>query len=143
MSDLREQIRSILREELAALRTSPLPAPVARQTVRIDNDSDLLHFARALLARAQDPGFIADVQAGRVGFSLERHAPAPNGSVPVASPSALPGPSWSDKTLLTEKDMAALGQGQRVLRVGRHCRLTPLAKDEARRRGIKIERNAA
>jgi len=141
VSDLREQIRSLLREELAALRVAA--PPCAREAVRIENDSDLLHFARDLLARAQDPGFVADVHAGRVRFALERRTyPEPAHTAFTLSSAPVPS-ACLDKALITEKDVAVLGSGARVLRIAKHCCLTPLAKDEARRRGIKIERNPA
>jgi len=138
VNGLREQIRSILREELAGLRAST-PAP-AVQTVRIETDSDLLHFARTLVARAQEPGFAEHLAAGRVRFTLERaRHTAPTFTQGVSPPVPQPQP-WQNKTLLTEKDIAALGSEQRVLHVCKQCRLTPLAQDEARRRGIRIER---
>jgi len=83
VSDLREQIRSLLREELAALRGAATQP--ARLAVQIENDHDLLHFARDLLARAQDPDFVADVNAGRVRFTLEHRARAAPMSALVTS----------------------------------------------------------
>jgi len=149
---LRDQIRGILREEIAALRaTNPFAVPQSIvQTVRIDTDGDVMQFARDVLARAQDPGFVRDVTEGRVRFALERTATtypvsghAPTMATIVASTPAPQTNPWLDKTLITEKDIAAVGQGHRVLRIGQRCRLTPLAQDEARRKGIRIERNAA
>jgi len=145
---LRDQIRSMLREEIAALRAPS--GSCTTQAVRMDTDSDLMQFACALLARAQDPGFIHDVTEGRMRFALDRTRttyPAsvctPLTATMVASTSVPQVNPWLDKALITEKDIAAIAQGQRVLRIGQRCCLTPLAKDEARRRGIRIERNAA
>jgi hypothetical protein len=47
------------------------------------------------------------------------------------------------KSLVTERDIAAVAQGQTRLRVLKTARLTPLAGDEARRRAIRIERTLA
>ena len=47
------------------------------------------------------------------------------------------------KGLITERDIAAVAEGEVRLRVAKTARLTPLAGDEARRRGIRIERTLA
>jgi hypothetical protein len=47
------------------------------------------------------------------------------------------------KNLVTERDIQALDATAKVLRVPKNSRLTPLASDEARRRGIRIERFAS
>ncbi|MDQ0320302.1 hypothetical protein QO002_002440 [Pararhizobium capsulatum DSM 1112] len=54
-------------------------------------------------------------------------------------PSAVP---QVTKSLITERDITGLGSDTTRLRIGRQSRLTPLAADEARRRGIRIERSA-
>ncbi|MBK0329280.1 hypothetical protein I5535_18550 [Rhodobacteraceae bacterium F11138] len=137
MSELRDAIRAILREELAALRSETGPAV---ETVRISSSSDLNRFAQDLLSKAQDPGFAAQVQAGQLRYEL-----AGGGSCSQLSPrpaivSSPPGPAGTvlDKKLVTESDIAALNPG--TIRLPKHTRLTPLAQDEARRKGIRIER---
>lgn len=47
------------------------------------------------------------------------------------------------KGLITERDIAAIAEGETRLRIGKKARMTPLAGDEARRRGIRIERTLA
>jgi hypothetical protein len=44
------------------------------------------------------------------------------------------------KGLITERDIACVAEGETRLRITKQARLTPLAGDEARRRGIRIER---
>jgi hypothetical protein len=137
MSRLRDEIRAILREELAALQTEAGPSVEA---VRISSSGDLNRFASELLSRAQDPGFAAQVQAGQHRFEL-----AGGGSCapvqptrPIVSSSPKAAGIVLDKKLVTERDIAELAAG--TVRLSKHSRLTPLARDEARRRGIRIER---
>ncbi len=47
------------------------------------------------------------------------------------------------KSLITERDLAAVPNGETRLRITKTALLTPLANDEARRRGIRIERTIA
>jgi len=135
MSALREEIRAILREEIAALRTDAAPRT---ERVRIATGTDLTRFVQDLVRRAADPDFAARVMRGDLRFE-PTDAASPGApivtSVPRGSPATL------DKPLVTERDITALGQSARSLRIAAHSRLTPLARDEARRRGIRIERS--
>ncbi len=160
MSALRDEIRAILREEIAALRSEIAPG-CAPERVQINGSLDLDRFARDLVTRAQnDPGFAAAVASGAQRFELSGGAPlhaaplhaAPMHTAPantytphiVTGPAAAPRAKAAElaKTLVTERDIEALDKGAKVLRVPKQCRLTPLANDEARRRGIRIERFA-
>ncbi|HUH50240.1 MAG TPA: hypothetical protein VLZ56_10360 [Mycoplana sp.] len=153
MSELRDLIRDILAEELAAIR-GELGAGSTRETVRIENSEDLTGFALNLLDRACDPQFVAALRDGRHRFVLDALSPAPvtalrrdepRCSTPAPSPmplvtitpAAIP---ELTKSLITERDIAQIAQDQTRIRVGRNSRLTPLASDEARRRKIRIER---
>ncbi|WP_306116716.1 MULTISPECIES: hypothetical protein [unclassified Roseovarius] len=139
MSGLRDEIRAILREEIAALTTGAQVAPVpARERVQIATSADLNRFAQDLVARAAMPGFAEQVARGEISFELAAQRPVGGPivrGVPKAAPDVL------DKPLVTERDIAALSRGARTLRLGKSSRLTPLARDEARRRGIRIERS--
>lgn len=137
MSGLREEIRAILREEMAALRAEATPAAPSVERVRIASSAELNRFARDLLSRAAAPEFAARVARGDLVFELAEPA-APPGAI-VSGP-ARNAPAALDKTLITERDIASLGSSVRNLRIARHSRLTPLARDEARRLGIRIER---
>lgn len=149
MSALRDEIRTILREEIAALRHEIAPGR-APERVQISGSADLDRFARDLLMRAQsDPDFAAAVTSGAQRFELSGGMPAPANTYaprPVAhhAPAAAPRAKAAEltKTLVTERDIDALDKSAKVLRVPKQCRLTPLANDEARRRGIRIERFA-
>ena len=137
MSALRDEIRAILREEIAALRSEALPSAPEIERARITSSAELNRFARDLLRRAAEPEFAARVTRGELIFELSLE-PAPPGVAVVTGPSAQA--ERLDKTLITERDIANLGGAQRSLRIGRNSRLTPLARDEARRRGIRIHR---
>lgn len=138
MSALRDEIRAILREEFAALK-GEVPCIPTREVVRVANSADLMRFAQDLVARAADPVFAARVARGEMGFELAAQAPAGG---PIVSGPAKPPADTIDKALITERDISAIS-GARHLKIARGSRLTPLARDEARRRGIRIERSKA
>lgn len=136
MPDIRDEIRAILREEIAALRAE---AKASVETVRITSTAELNRFARDLIARAASPDFCHAVADGRLTFELAETAI----TAPSASPSPVAASPPLEKTLITERDIAGLGDSTRSLRLTKNSRLTPLARDEARRRGIRIERIAS
>ncbi|VDS08423.1 hypothetical protein PARHAE_01607 [Paracoccus haematequi] len=144
MSDIRALIREVLAEEIAAIRAE-LTAGPRQEQVRVATAADLTQFALSVLDRAADPGFAAALRGGGLHF-VPMATPAP-GPAPTAQPAVLvttvpaPVPELA-KSLITERDIAAIAEGETRLRVGKRSRLTPLAGDEARRRGIRIERNA-
>ncbi|MCV2866347.1 hypothetical protein [Defluviimonas sp. WL0075] len=141
MSALRDEIRAILREEIAALRADAAPAAPQTERIRIGSSAELNRFAQDLLRRAASPEFAARVMAGDHRFDLEEGARVGAAyTAPIVTGPARTPPGTIDKALITERDIAALGNGVRSLRLGPQNRLTPLARDEARRRGIRIER---
>ncbi len=162
MSELRSLIRQILAEEIADLRAGTPGGPQVER-VRAATEADLTDFALSLLARAQEPGFAAALREGRIRFAPETAAPsyqAPPPPAPVyhAPPQPAPVPAAQPlrlvttvpvavpelrKGLITERDVAGLAEGETRLRITKSARLTPLAGDEARRRGIRIERTLA
>lgn len=150
MEALRSEIRAILREELAALRAEAVHGQPETETVSVASDADLTRFACEIAARAAaDPGFAERLQRGALRFALANRMPDPAFHHPVVSPPPRPpappsAPSAPDpvvvKPLLTERELTDLARGRRHLRISRQTRLTPLARDEARRLGIRIER---
>ncbi|MEQ8898751.1 MAG: hypothetical protein RID23_16840 [Roseovarius sp.] len=142
MSALRDEIRAILREEIAALRSEAGHAPPATEQVRITSGADLTRFAQDLLHRASEPGFADRVSRGDLVFELTTPTPAPAAaSMPIVTAPARKAPDRLEKSLITERDINALAPSARSLRIASTSRLTPLARDEARRRGIRIERD--
>ncbi|MCO5159234.1 MAG: hypothetical protein M9945_21260 [Aquamicrobium sp.] len=159
MSDLRALIRELLSEEIAALRAEVLGGSVAER-VCVGTERELTDFALTVARRAREPGFLAALEAGRVRYvPVAVPVAAAPGATPAAGRRATPSPSAPQpatlvttvpapvpelrKGLVTERDIAALGEGEIRLRVAKNARLTPLASDEARRRGIRIERTLA
>ena len=118
-TDLRQMVREVLREALAARAT---PATGA-QAVRIASDTDL----QAFVARLAAPGVIEAVRAGTTRFTL-------SGAVvsPVTMSSALDG-------VVSERKLSGIAAGTTV-RLAVTAVLTPMAKDMASRLGLKFER---
>lgn len=157
MSDIRSLIRELLAEEIAAIRAELMGSAGPREErVRVDDARALTDFALSVLRRAADPGFVSALQDGRLMFApagvptfaaspampaaAYAPPPAPQPSVLVTTvPAAVPEVT---KSLITERDIAQLAYDTTRLRIGKRSRLTPLAADETRRRGIRIERSA-
>jgi hypothetical protein len=138
MSELRDLIRAIMREEIEALRSGAKTAPAIEQ-VRLVDDRDLAAFVKDIAERCDDPDFRKAIANGAHRFSLR---PAPETPAAPASPRAalVADNQVFGRGLVTEKDIAAMDHDRKVLRIAAGARLTPLAQDEARRRGIRIER---
>ena len=141
MSAISDEIRAILREELSALLAEQSGTQV--ETVRIETSEDLNDFARHLVDQMSKPEVAGKVKSGEIRFVLERPTPMMWSQAIPAAPTmvgAAPKPKAPllDKKLITEADLSAFGPG--ALRVPQYARVTPLAKDEARRKGIRIER---
>ena len=146
MADLRATIRQILSEELAALRKEPALASQTRdEVVSIRTNAELAVFVRRLLSLAQDTRLRGDIEAGRHVFRLATDGQAPvKAHEPLTlSPSARSGPVRFETGLITEKEVASLPDDLRSLSIGKAVRFTPLARDELRRRGVKIERTTS
>ena len=156
-------IREVLAEELARLRVE-----VREERVRIAGDADLAAFARRVLAVADDRGAREALESGRLVFRLDagtgtaagaagRHG-AGGGRVPrdgrepdaiSASPPSTASTHGSrgrtetiESGLLSERHVDRLPRGTARVRLGRGVKLTPLARDRLRRRGIAIERGS-
>lgn len=161
MSELRSLIRQILAEEIAALRSESPGGPQVER-VRAGSEAELTEFALSVLARAQEPDFAAALREGRLRFAPEAGAPACAAPAPAppahVPPSYAPPPAAAPvtlvttmparvpelrKALVTERDIAAVAEGETRLRITKSARITPLAGDEARRRGLRIERTLA
>lgn len=154
MGDLRALIKEILAEELASLRAE-LACDATVERVSVSTSADLNRFALSVLDRANDPGFVSALRNGRLHFEPVRNVGTPE-RVEQPPPTAMRTPVARQpetlvttmpakvpelsKSLITERDIAAVANGETRLRITKTARLTPLANDEARRRGIRIER---
>lgn len=154
MGDLRALIKEILAEELASMRAESA-CDTTTERVSVSTSADLHRFALSVLDRANDPGFVSALRIGRLHFEPIRQIETIE-RVKQISQSVLPTPASIRpetlvatappkipelrKSLITERDFAAVANGETRLRITKKARLTPLACDEARRRGIRIER---
>jgi hypothetical protein len=148
-SDIRHLVREIISEELKALNgaggahadTTPKPQ-VREESVDIASSSDLQAFALRILDLAKDGQTVAEIRSGRWRFRL-----AASGTSRKERTGVSEGPASSEpgktvefqKGLVTERQVAALPDGAH-LSAGPMVRFTPLALDEVRRRGIRLNR---
>jgi len=139
--DLRSVIRELLAEELAEIQgEAATPPPAVRaEEVSIDTDEALGAFVKRILELAADDKARAEIEQGRHVFRLA-NVTRPEGAAPSARPAPRAAPARYERGLVTEKDIAKLPAGIAVIEAGKRVRFTPLARDELRRRGIKIER---
>ncbi len=104
------------------------------EPVTIDSDDDLQRFVQALVGRLENPRDRQAIRGGRLRFSLRRSpaTPAAAGTAQVATRVV--------KGAVTERAvLAAVADGTRLV-LARGAVLTPLARDCARARGVKIDR---
>lgn len=122
--DLRAMVREVLHEAIAA-RAAPL---AGAQMVSIRCDADL----QAFVARLAAPGMIEAVRAGTLKFTLT-----------AAQAVARPAPSahLAMDGVISEQKLLGIATGTTIA-LGPNAVLTPLAKDAARRLGLKFERNS-
>lgn len=151
---IRTLIRDVLSEEIGKARREGLmpqagaaPKPKVREEiVTVRSDHDLAQFVRRLAELLKDGRSREEIESGRWVFRLGTAAGASaqamlQQSGAPASPAA-PAPSTSriERGIVTERQIEALPDGTTNLVLGKSCRLTPLAKDRLRLRGIEIER---
>ena len=117
VGELRGMVRDVLREVMAQRTAAGV------ESVRMSNDADLAAF----VARLTQPATLEAVRAGKLRFTLQQ-VTAP----PAPADNALDG-------VITEQKIEKLAS-QGVLLLAPGAVLTPLARDKARRLGLKIER---
>ena len=153
-----ELIREVLAEELARLRVG-----TREERVRIAGDADLAAFAKRMLAVADDREAREAFEKGKFVFRLDGGAGADAGSggagggrgrgvrEAAAGGAASPPPvapsrpaaghtEVIERGLFSERHAERLPRETARVRLGREVRMTPLARDRLRRRGIAIER---
>lgn len=115
--ELRGMVREVLREVMAGRSAAGV------ESVRLSSDADLAAF----VARLTQPATLEAVRAGKLRFALQQVA-----ALPAPASTALDG-------VITEQKIDKFA-GQGVLLLAPGAVLTPLARDKARRLGLKIER---
>ena len=142
-------VREVLAEEVARLRAEkggggPGPPTAREERVRIRSDADLRSFVRRVLEMAEDREARRAFDAGRIVFRLEGDEARTAGSASRPRRARLGEDAGHVETvergLLSERHAERLPRETKRVRLGRRVRLTPLARDRLRRRGIVIER---
>jgi hypothetical protein len=137
--NVRKLIREVLSEELQRVKAEAQATPgVREETVAVASDADLATFVEKLMKLAGDAKVRRDIEQGRVVFRLAGNVPGT--SVPAAEPAPAGDTVRMDRGVVSERQVDALPRGTRILQAGKNVKLTPLAKDRLRQRGIKIER---
>lgn len=139
--DIRNLIREVLAEELRAFkadvsrgnRVSARPE-VKVETISIDSDTDLNAFAGRILNDAKNPDRRAALENGTLIFRLANNRPS-NGAGHQTNSQTVS----FEKGLISERQIADLPDGA-VIKAGRKACFTPLARDEIRRKRIRLER---
>jgi hypothetical protein len=142
-----DELRSLVREVLADLLPGggpSVPAAPAQdgavftprdgvrdvETVSLRTDAELAAFVTRLLRLFDNPKHRADLQAGRLRFTL-----APAGVAGSVRPV-----HRVEKGAVTEAAVRAAARDGARLVLGRGAVLTPLARDRARAAGVEIEK---
>ena len=118
-NELRGLVREVLRETMAS-RGAPTHGTEA---IRIGTDAELQTFVNRLVS----PGVIDAVRAGKLRFTLAQGVQAPSAPANIL------------EGVITEQRIATLA-AKGTLVLGPNAVLTPLARDRARKLGLKIER---
>jgi hypothetical protein len=140
---VRAIIREVLAEELQRFKAGSGAGVAPRPQVREERVHDRL---RRRSRRLRRPAAGADQRRpGRREIEDQRHvfrlAPGPAPSERAASPARpVVHAARIDKGMVSERQIDALPPGTSQLVIGKSVRLTPLARDRARARGINLER---
>ena len=140
---VRAIIREVLVEELQRIKTGSATGAAPRPQVReervsIASDADLAAFVTRLLDLTRDGQARREIEDQRHVFRLAagsaRVERAASPARPVVHAARI------DKGLVSERQIDSLPPGTSQLVIGKSVRLTPLARDRTRARGINLER---
>lgn len=139
MAELKEEIRNLLREELSLMKDEFKLSQTAVEQVVIRSNDDLMAFVHNILGRAADASFVRQIKDRTLRFELSKQLSMGTDSFTDRN---LDNKKYVsiDKILITERDIGKLDSAEKSINIWKSSRLTPLARDEIRRRGIKIER---
>jgi hypothetical protein len=120
---------------------SPTSAPAHPSDVRveaatIDTDEDLEQFIRRLMSRLENPRERVAIRTGRLRFSLHRSATTATAG---GAGSSVPARRVERGAVTERMIRAAAADGTRLV-LAPGAVLTPLAREQARARGVEIER---
>lgn len=122
-SETSQELRGLVREVLKEAMANRATPKQGTESVRIGTEAEL----QAFIARLSSPGVIETVRAGKLRFTLAQTALASTSADDVL------------EGVISEQRISSLAtKGTLVL--GPTAVLTPLARDRARKLGLKIER---
>jgi hypothetical protein len=136
---LRDLVKSVIAEEVAAIRGPKVESAAPEERVTIAGDADLAAFARRVLSLASDPATAKEIAAGRYPFRLDRPAAQHTASSPQATTPAAQS-HRIESGVVTESTLNKLPRGLKRLLLAPGVTVTPLAKDRARTLGVTFER---
>ena len=113
------------------------PSSVREEHVTIATDADLQAFARKVLEHAGDPKSREDIEHGRLVFRLAGGVTTAPGTAETLSHGS---ETIIETGIISERQVDRLPKDTKKLRITKRVRLTPLARDRLRHRGISIER---
>jgi len=139
MSDLKDEIRNVLRQELMLIQQELKSIKPRVEHVNINSSDQLMDFVRELLDRAEERNFVDQIKEGALRFEISDKI---NKTANLKSDPNLDVRKQAsiNKMLITERDIGDLKTSEKTINIWKSSRLTPLARDEIRRRGISIER---
>ena len=138
MSELKDEIRNVLRQELMLIQQEFKSIKPRVEHVNINSSDELMDFVRELLNRAEERNFVDQIKEGGLRFEISEKVKIGNlksdPNLNVRKQASI------SKMLITERDIGNLKASEKTISIWKSSRLTPLARDEIRRRGISIER---
>tara|TARA_B100000925_G_scaffold182620_1_gene137865 strand:- start:4694 stop:5119 length:426 start_codon:yes stop_codon:yes gene_type:complete len=138
MSELKDEIRNVLRQELMLIQQEFKSIKPRVEHVNINSSDELMDFVRELLNRAEERNFVDQIKEGGLRFEISEKVKTGNlksdPNLNVRKQASI------SKMLITERDIGNLKASEKTISIWKSSRLTPLARDEIRRRGISIER---
>jgi len=138
--EIRKIIRELLVEEIASINKESvsLDQKTTREViVSIRTDEDLMNFVKKILNIVKETDGFSNIENGDIIFHLDVPSSA---NLNSRSCTSHPTSNKIEDVLITEYNIAKLDENITVLQVLKNAKLTPLAKDELRKKGIKMER---
>ena len=138
--EIRKIIRELLVEEIASINKESVSLDqktTSEVIVSIRTDEDLMKFVKKILNIVKETDGISNIENGDIIFHLDVPSSA---NLNSRSCTSHPTSNKIEDGLITEYDIAKLDENITVFQVLKNAKLTPLAKDELRKKGIKMER---
>ena len=139
-------IREVLAEELQKLGVRKSPDVAGgrsrEEIVTVANDLDLADLVARVVKLSADAKTRADIEQGRLVFRLADGSSRPRTAkdTPQTDRQQAGDVVTVSSGFFSERQVDQLPKGTKSVRFGKSVRLTPLARDRMRHRGISIER---